>query len=188
MWPDPYDDGRSGRRARPVDESDVLLAYDVADRIHADPLLSGEPVIVEVQNRVVNLRGTVSSLHARIAAADIARATPGVADLCNRLELARSADVTHALCEIRPDAFDEMVARWDDTQPTARAGRRTRPGRRGWVKAAAASAAVVTAVLWLVLVPRFGSAGLIVVLPCAGVTMVLALIASQAGRQRTRAK
>lgn len=76
MWPDPYDDGRSGRRARSVDESDMRLAYEVADRIHGDPVLSGEPVIVEVQNRVVNLRGTVSSLQARIAAADITRATP----------------------------------------------------------------------------------------------------------------
>lgn len=163
----------------------MRLAYEVADRIHGDPLLSGESVIVEVQNRVVNLRGTVCSLHARIAAADIARGTPGVADLCNRLELARSADVTEALCGMWPDPFDEMVARWDDPQPTTRAGRRT---RRGFTKAAAAAAAVVTAVLWLVLVPRFGSAGLIVVLPCAGVTAVLALVASPAVRQRTRVK
>jgi hypothetical protein len=165
----------------------MRLAYAVVERIHGEPLLSGEPIVVDVQNLVVSLRGTVSSSHARLIAADIARTTPGAADLCNRLRLARTADVTHALCGMWPDPFDEVVARWNDPQPVGPTACRTGPGNRGLLKAAAAAAAAVTAVLWLILVPRFGSVGLILVVPCVGVTMVLALIASPPGQRTAKA-
>jgi hypothetical protein len=89
--------------------SDAQLSRQVATRILGEPRLLGETITVQVQNGVVDLAGTVGSLYARATAAEVARSTPGVADVCNRLALARVADVSMA-----PDPFDELIAHWDD--------------------------------------------------------------------------
>ncbi|MEU4427640.1 BON domain-containing protein [Actinoplanes sp. NPDC024001] len=143
MWPFD-DDPRFDRRARPATSPDVRLTCDVIERILGDPRLAGERITVEVQNRVVNLLGTVNSLYARVVAAELARSTPGVLDICNRLQLA-------SMERPRPDTFDELVAGWGDVA-TARS---VRPGVLG------TSAALVTlaaGLLWLVVLRRFGAA------------------------------
>ncbi len=114
MWPIPFDDAWPGRRGLPTSGPDLRLARQVMERIIQDSRLDGEDISVEVQNRVVNLFGTVTSLHARVIAADLARSTPGVTDICNRLTLARSADVPAVTEDLRPDPFDSLVARWED--------------------------------------------------------------------------
>lgn len=114
----PFDDG-----TRPANGSDVSLTCQVIERILDDPRLAGEHITVEVQNRVITLSGSVSSLYARITAAELARSTPGATDLCNRLRLARVADATTAII---PDAFDELIAQWNEPAVDAR------PDRPGW--------------------------------------------------------
>lgn len=179
MWPLPFDNGFSfDRRARPASSPDVRLTCQVIERILADPQLEREQITVEVQNRVVNLFGTVSSLYARVAAADLARSTPGVIDICNRLVLARTADVTNGLQDLRPDAFDELVANWDsEGEPeTARVHRRA---RAGLLNAAAALMVLVAALMWIVLLPRWGGAGLLIVLPCLAAALALTVLAGR---------
>jgi hypothetical protein len=135
--PPPFDDGfRFGRRVRPTRSPDLQLTARVITRLLGDPRLEHERITIEVQNRVVTLLGTVSSLYARVTAADLARSTPGVTDICNRLRLARAADVT----ALAADPFDDLVAHWRDERParpararlvaaalTLLAGRRRRP-------------------------------------------------------------
>jgi hypothetical protein len=94
VWPTSSDDRWLNRRVQPARGSDVDLTCQVIERIQDDPGLAGEFITVEVQNHVVNLIGTVSSLYARIAAADLARSTPGVVDICNRLAFAGVSDAT----------------------------------------------------------------------------------------------
>lgn len=121
MWPLPFDNGQYfPQRPRPAAGVDVRLTCHVIERILGEPRLADERITVEVQNGVANLFGTVGSLYARVLAADVARSTAGVTDICNRLELARTADVTTAMEELRPDPFDELVAHFADDQPRAR--------------------------------------------------------------------
>jgi hypothetical protein len=94
---DGFEDGGATFRQDP----DVVLTYRVIARIVGSPALRGERITVEVQNRVVTLLGTVPSAQARAAAAELALATPGVRDVCNRLRAGGHG---------RPDAFDELVA------------------------------------------------------------------------------
>lgn len=144
MWPQPFDDARP---PRPVIGPDVELTCRVIERILDDPQLAGEPITVEVHNRVVNLYGMVSTLYARVTTADLARSTPGVTDICNRLHLARSADVTTAMENLRPDPFDELIANWDD-EPHRPDPARPAPSVKGrWLSAAAALMCVVAGVL-----------------------------------------
>jgi hypothetical protein len=183
MWPPPSDDDfRLGREARPAASSDVRLTCQVIERILEDPRLSGERITVEVQNRVVTLIGTASSLYARVAAAELARSTPGVTDICNRVELARSADITDGFEGLRPDPFDELVAHWDDTREQPRLDRRT---RKALLHAAAVVVAFGAAGLWVVLMPRLGNASLFVVLPCVAAAVALALRADQERRSNS---
>jgi hypothetical protein len=158
----------------------MRLTCQVIERILADPRLEAERITVEVQNGVVNLFGSVSTFYARVVAADLARSTPGVLDICNRLELARTADLTDGLPDLWPDPFDELVAHWNiEQQATSLStGRRV---KANLLTAAAALATIGAALLWLVLLPRFGGAGLIIVLPCAGAAVALAILA---GRER----
>ncbi|GIE35108.1 hypothetical protein Ait01nite_081530 [Actinoplanes italicus] len=109
MWPLPANDGSAF-------DSDVALTFRVIQRIFDDPRLAGERVTVQAQNGVVTILGTVSCLYARVTAAGLVRDTPGVTDICNRLELARAADVTAAVGQ--PDPFDEIVAHWDHAAST----------------------------------------------------------------------
>ena len=135
--PTPFDDA-----SRPAAAIDVSLTCQVIERILDDPRLTGEHITVGVQNRVVTLSGWVTTLYARIAAAELARSTPGVADICNQLSFARAADVSLALL---PDAFDELVAHWDEPAASAR------PDRTRLYAAGAAAITLVTAILWLML-------------------------------------
>jgi hypothetical protein len=158
----------------------------VADRILGEPRLLGEVITVQVQNRVVDLAGTVGSLYARITAADLARSTPGVADVCNRLELARAADVSLA-----PDPFDEMVSHWDDPPfaESQAAGNDPLDGNDQPAGSAAPAqtfrigsglTAGVALVLWLVVVPEFGAIALLIVMPFAFAALGLARLARRA--------
>lgn len=110
------DRNRFGRRVRPASRTDVRLTGLVAGRILGDPRLDHERLTIEVQNGVVTLFGTVSSLYARVTAADLARSTPGVRDICNRLELARAADVS----TLAADPFDDLMRHWQDEHPAKR--------------------------------------------------------------------
>ncbi|WP_229075867.1 BON domain-containing protein [Actinoplanes sp. DH11] len=155
------------------DGPDTRLAHQVSTRILEEPRLLGSSITVQVQNRVVDLAGTVGSLYARITAADLARSTPGVADVCNRLRLTRAADVSAA-----PEPFDEIVARWAD-EPADRGGPvAASPGST--FRFGAAATAGVAMLLWLVVVPEFGAAGLLVVLPFLGAAVTLARLARKA--------
>ena len=118
MWPLPFDHGFPFTpRPRPAAAPDVRLTCQVIERILGEPTLANEHIVVEVQNGVANLFGSVGSLYARVLAAETARSTPGVIDICNRLRLARTADVTTAMEDLRPDAFDELIAHFDDDIP-----------------------------------------------------------------------
>ncbi|MET8147093.1 BON domain-containing protein [Actinoplanes sp. NPDC049668] len=154
----------------------MRLTYLVIERILDDPRLDGACITVEVQYGVVSLIGTVGSLDARIAAAELARSTPGVADICNRLELARSADITTAMEDLRPDPFDELVAQWDDSQEhlPPRYGRCLKTRLLG---AAASLFLLAAALLWILLLPRFGGAALLIIVPCVAFAGLLALLA-----------
>jgi osmotically-inducible protein OsmY len=61
------------------------LARRVAARLVDDPQVTDGEVRVSVQNRVVILRGHVPTPEARMAAGRRAWSTPGVFDVCNRL-------------------------------------------------------------------------------------------------------
>ncbi|HWS37308.1 MAG TPA: BON domain-containing protein [Actinoplanes sp.] len=170
MAPQPFDDAWQDRRPRPASSPDIRLTVDVTERILGDPRLESELILVEVQNRVANLIGTVGSLHARITAAEIARSTPGVTDICNRLELARTADVTGAMAA--PDPFDELVAHWSD-EPRRPA---TAPRRALLLKGAAVVIGTVAVLLGLVLHPHLGAAGaLLLAVPWVAVATALAV-------------
>lgn len=169
MWPQPFDDAWPGRRPRSASGPDIRLTGEVLDRILHDPRLARECILIEVQNGVVNLIGTVGSPSARVTAAEIARATPGVTDICNRLALARTADVTGALADLRPDAFDELIARWDDPPPPV-----TPAHRVLLLKGAAILIITVAVLVYLALYPRLGGAGaLLVAVPWLAVATVL---------------
>ncbi|SDS90713.1 BON domain-containing protein [Actinoplanes derwentensis] len=177
MWPQPFDDAWQDRRPRPASSPDIRLTIEVFERILDDPRLERELVLVEVQNRVANLIGTVGSLHARITAAEIARTTPGVTDICNRLTLARAADVTATMEQ--PDPFDDLIAHWDEPRrpATAPGGRPAASSRREVsLKGAAVVIATVAVLVGVLLYPRLGGAGaLLLAVPWLAVATALAV-------------
>ncbi|MBO3744147.1 BON domain-containing protein [Actinoplanes sp. NEAU-H7] len=150
------------------------------ERILGDPRLTSEFITVEVQNGVVNLIGSVSSLYARVTAADLARSTPGVADICNRLALSGASDATADPRHPDPDPFDDIVAGWHvrGAKPQRTADRRSRPPT-GTLRAAAGLLAATSGILWLALVPLHPGAGFVVVVCLAGAA-ALAVLAGQA--------
>ncbi|MEV0902761.1 BON domain-containing protein [Actinoplanes sp. NPDC049802] len=179
MWPLSSDDRWLNRRALPAGGRDVELTCRVIERILGDPRLSGEFITVEVQNRVANLIGTVSSLYARVAAADLARSTPGVTDICNRLALAGVRDATDSWQHREPDPFDDIVAGWDSHRPQppkAEVARSQPQGRM--LRAAAGLLAAAAGILWIALVPLHPGAGLVVVV-CLSGAAALAVLAGQ---------
>ncbi|MEU4689439.1 BON domain-containing protein [Actinoplanes sp. NPDC023714] len=182
------------------DGPDARLTRRVATRLYAEPRLLGETITVNVQNRVVDLAGTVGSMYARITAADLARSTPGVVDVCNRLELARVADVS-----LLPDEFDAIVARWDEqpdppggteapgnaAEATGNAAGATGNAAEATGKAAgaesadpaqtfrvgAAITACIAVVLWVVALPELGAAALLIVVPFVATALALRYLA-----------
>jgi hypothetical protein len=177
VWPLSSNDRWLNPRARPASEGDVELTCRVVERILRDPRLSGEFITVEVQNQVVNLIGTVSSLYARVAAADLARSTPGVTDICNRLTLARVRDAIDDWQHHEQDPFDDIVAGWHEhrsQQSPADSARSRLPAEV--LRAAAGLLAATAGILWLALVPLHPGAGLAVVcLTGAAISAVLAV-------------
>jgi hypothetical protein len=99
-----FEDGGSTYRQDP----DIVLTYRVIARIVGSPALRRERITVEVRDRVVTLLGTVPSAQARLTAADVARRTPGVRDICNRLRAGGRRQL---------DAFDELVAPYQAPSP-----------------------------------------------------------------------
>jgi hypothetical protein len=179
VWPLSSNDRWLNRRARPASGPDVELTCRVIERILRDTQLSGEFITVEVQNRVVTLVGTVSSLYARVAAADLARSTPGVADICNRLTLARVRDATNDQQHREQDPFDDIVADWYEHRPQPPRGEAARSRLpAGMLWAAAGSLTAAAGILWLALVPLHPGAGL-VVLACLTGAAALAVLAAQ---------
>ena len=68
----------------PPCEDDVDLAFRVADRLRAE-LPPGCDIVVEVQNRVVMLEGTVPTRSVCVDAHRTTWQVPGVIDVSNRL-------------------------------------------------------------------------------------------------------
>ena len=88
MWPwpdgDPFFTAAKGKPA--AETLDVRLTRLVAQGLQADALTRGAArITVNVQNGVVLLDGTVRDAEVKQKAADIARGTPGVRDVCNAL-------------------------------------------------------------------------------------------------------
>ncbi|BAL88227.1 hypothetical protein AMIS_30070 [Actinoplanes missouriensis 431] len=180
MWPLPFDDAWFNRQpGGPAASPDAELTVAVFERIAREPALANEPVTVEVQNRVVTLGGTVSSLYARITAAELARSTPGVADICNRLTLSRTADVTDDVPHLQPDPFDELIARWDDEPMPAEQEHRPRRGR-ALPRFTAVFMCVLAVLLWVILSPWSAGGGLVVAVSCLVLAGTLELAARRA--------
>jgi hypothetical protein len=179
MWPASSDDRWLNRRVRPASAPDIDLTCQVIERIQNDPGLTGEFITVEVQNRVVNLLGTVSSLYARIAAADLARSTPGVVDICNRLTLTNVGDGSGRQ-HLAPEPFDDIVAGWHTYRPQPRRTKTPLPRLpAGMLRVAAGLLAAAAGILWLALVPLHPGAGLVAVICLTGAA-TLAIVAGQA--------
>jgi osmotically-inducible protein OsmY len=68
-----------------MDNADVRLTYEVTQRLQADARTRDPRITVEVQNGVVIHDGTVGDTEVKQLAADTARDTPGVRDVCNAL-------------------------------------------------------------------------------------------------------
>jgi osmotically-inducible protein OsmY len=74
------------------DDPDELLLDLVAGRMLASGEVRGRHVSLMVQNSVVILEGSVSSVESRDAAGRLAWSTPGVADVLNSLIVEFSSD------------------------------------------------------------------------------------------------
>ncbi|BCB90880.1 BON domain-containing protein [Phytohabitans suffuscus] len=74
---------------RPVPRwaDDQLIAASVMARLLGEERTCEEPIAVQVQNRVVILSGTVDDPDAAVAAGFLAWQTPGIADVCNAIEV-----------------------------------------------------------------------------------------------------
>jgi hypothetical protein len=72
-------------RAGADPDPDQVLALRVAEGLVRDQAVRGRRVEVTVVDTVVILDGEIESPHARSAAEDCARATPGVSEVANRL-------------------------------------------------------------------------------------------------------
>jgi osmotically-inducible protein OsmY len=79
--------GQPSRRPEPRRGEDQLIAASVVARLVGDERTCEEPIAVEVQNRVAILTGRVGQPDAAFAAGYLAWQTPGVADVCNAIEV-----------------------------------------------------------------------------------------------------
>jgi osmotically-inducible protein OsmY len=83
--------GQPFRRPAPRWNDDQQIAASVVARLVGNERTCEEPIAVEVQNRVAILTGRVYEADAAIAAGFLAWQTPGIADVCNAIEV-RGAD------------------------------------------------------------------------------------------------
>jgi hypothetical protein len=162
MWPWPDGDpfGGDGRRFPALDNPDVRLTYEVVRRLQADRRTRAARITVEVQNGVVILDGAVGDAEVKQLAADTARDTPGVRDVCDALRARAGRPESPG----PPGAVDPAVGR-----------------SRTW---AAVAAALVTAwVVLLMIILMLGWIGVIIGCLCAAVT--LEAVRAVRGRRRT---
>lgn len=75
------------RRPAPRRSDDQQIAASVVARLVGDDRTCDEPIAVEVQNRVAILTGRVDEPDAAFAAGYLAWQTPGIADVCNAIEV-----------------------------------------------------------------------------------------------------
>ncbi|MFE0591381.1 BON domain-containing protein [Micromonospora echinospora] len=88
-WPFPDDDAHpSEPLPTPPTDDDTRLAAEVTQRLSGNRFTRRQRIVVEVQNRVVILGGTVESPDVRLTAGELAWGVRGVADVCNTLRLA----------------------------------------------------------------------------------------------------
>lgn len=74
------------RRPAPRPSPDQVLAAGVVARLLLDERTRGEPIAVEVQNRVAILTGRAHHPDAAYAAGHLAWRTPGITDVCNAID------------------------------------------------------------------------------------------------------
>ncbi|MEV0328029.1 BON domain-containing protein [Micromonospora echinospora] len=87
-WPFPDDDAvPSEPSPTPPENDDRRIAAEVTRRLNGNRLTRRQRIVVEVQNRVVILGGTVDSPDVRLTAGELAWGVHGVADVCNTLRL-----------------------------------------------------------------------------------------------------
>lgn len=65
--------------------SDATLAEDVTRRLQDDPIASQSTYGVDVENGIVTIRGSVPSDVVRARVVGVARSTPGVIDVVDRM-------------------------------------------------------------------------------------------------------
>lgn len=75
------------RRPAPRPGADQQLAAILVARLLVDERTCHEPISVEVQNRVAILTGWVADPDAAVAAGYLAWQIPGIADVCNALDV-----------------------------------------------------------------------------------------------------
>lgn len=90
-WPFPhFPDDNSFRHTEEESDresEDLRLAALVAQRLSIDWTTRRQQITITVQNRVVILAGMVADTETRRAAGELAWDVPGVADVCNALQL-----------------------------------------------------------------------------------------------------
>lgn len=178
MWPLP-DDGAfsdSWRRVSAAHDSDVGLSYEVADRLLGDDRIRYQRVTVTVQNRVVLLAGVVDTPALKQVVSDAAFGVSGVADVCNALRVREPGGSGTA----DDHQFQAMVAALQAGDPL-RGERLTEPRRGSALALWAIAAAILWAVL-LILMVRFGWAG--VAVSCVVAGLALTVIGGRALRTR----
>lgn len=86
-WPFPDDPFISSWDEPEQESEDLRLAALVAQRLSIDWSTRRQQITITVQNRVVILGGAVADQETRQAAGELAWDVPGVADVCNTLQL-----------------------------------------------------------------------------------------------------
>ncbi len=198
MWPWPDGDPfGTGRGFSATENPDVRLTYEVAQRLQADPRTRDRRITVEVQSGVVLLEGSVGSPQVKQTAADTARATPGVRDVCNTLRADNHDTGSPAPPEPGP-ASSESPRWWSDQEISQQfdrlvAGLAAEPtpagpvsgGARRWTWVAIAAAVATAWALLSVVIVVLGWLGVVIGCLCAAVTS--AVINAVRGRRRPRA-
>ncbi|MFP4894873.1 BON domain-containing protein [Paraburkholderia sp. EG304] len=89
---------------------DRELTNRIEDRMHGDPVLSQEPVWVDVRDGHAILRGRVSGYAAKVAACEVARAVPGIASVTAELAVKVPTQLRRTDAEIRDAILSAL--RW----------------------------------------------------------------------------
>jgi hypothetical protein len=153
---------------------DVRLTYQVAQGLQADALTRGSRITVEVQNGVVLLEGKVHDAAVKQKAADVARGTPGVRDICNVLYAGESPGAaSDELLQLERLVASVTAERADSVRSASR------HTRRWWLIAVSAVAAWA---LLSVAILHFGWIVAVIGCFCAAVVVEVA----NTVRERTR--